>query len=85
MAPEHGDNPDALLKMADLALYRVKSEGRNSYCFFEPEMSEASKARHALENDLRHALARHELELHYQAIVDAIGQVLVARRGASKA
>jgi diguanylate cyclase (GGDEF)-like protein/PAS domain S-box-containing protein len=70
MAPEHGNSPDALLKMADLALYRVKSNGRNGFCFFEHEMSEASNARHLLEADLRSAISRNELELHYQPIVD---------------
>ena len=78
LAPEHANDPDTLLKMADLALYRVKSAGRNGFCFFEPEMSEAAKERHALETDLRQAFKRGELELYYQPIVDVKTRALCA-------
>lgn len=70
LAPEHATNSDSLMKMADLALYRAKSAGRNGYRFFDPEMSMAASARHELENELRHAIQEDELELHYQPIVD---------------
>jgi diguanylate cyclase (GGDEF)-like protein/PAS domain S-box-containing protein len=71
LAPEHGGGSDSLLKMADLALYRAKSAGRNGYCFFAPEMSESASARQEIEGDLRRAIQQDELELHYQPIVDA--------------
>jgi diguanylate cyclase (GGDEF)-like protein/PAS domain S-box-containing protein len=71
LAPENGTEPGELLKKADLALYRVKAEGRNSFSFFDEEMSEDATARHRLLNDLRAALSREEFELHYQPLIDA--------------
>jgi diguanylate cyclase (GGDEF)-like protein/PAS domain S-box-containing protein len=70
LAPEDGVDSGELLKKADLALYRVKAEGRNSFRFFDAEMSKDTRARHQLLNDLRGALARKEFELHYQSIID---------------
>jgi diguanylate cyclase (GGDEF)-like protein len=70
IAPGDGDNPDLLLKNADLALYRAKSEGRGTYRFFEPEMDQRMQARRGLEEDLRTALVAGELALHYQPLVN---------------
>ncbi len=70
IAPEDGTDPDQLLKNADLALYGAKADGRGTYRFFEPEMDARMKKRRALEVDLRMALAKDELELHYQPIVN---------------
>lgn len=69
LAPEHAKDPDGLLKMADLALYRAKSSGRGNYCFFSTEMMEAAGARRELETELRRAIQNCELALHYQPIV----------------
>jgi diguanylate cyclase (GGDEF)-like protein/PAS domain S-box-containing protein len=76
LAPEHAANSDSLMKMADLALYRAKSAGRNGYRFFDPEMSLAASARHELESELRRAIQQDELELHYQPIIDTKTSVI---------
>ena len=65
------DTASELLKKADLALYRAKAEGRGTFRFFEIEMDEDTRARLALENDLRQAIDRNELEVHYQPQVHA--------------
>ncbi|GBF28250.1 putative signaling protein [bacterium MnTg02] len=67
-----GDSIDAnqLLKYADMALYRAKSEGRGTYRCFEPEMETNLKDRHALGLDLRKAIANSELEVYYQPIIN---------------
>jgi diguanylate cyclase (GGDEF)-like protein/PAS domain S-box-containing protein len=70
IAPDEGTDPGSLLKMADMALYRAKSGGRSRYCFFDPHMGVEANERHALEYDLRRAIQKDELELHYQPIVD---------------
>jgi diguanylate cyclase (GGDEF)-like protein len=61
---------DEVLRSADLALYRAKSDGRGIYRFFEPKMDEQLRARRRMETDLRAALARGEFQLHYQPLVD---------------
>ena len=69
MAPVDGTTPEQLLRNADLALYRAKSDGRGTYRMFEPAMDEEVQSRRALELDLRKALAGGEFELHYQPLV----------------
>ena len=60
-----------LMRRADLALYRTKSEGRSGYRFYEAEMDERVVQQRALAADLRGALERGEFQLHYQPQVDA--------------
>ena len=66
IAPFDGENPDVLLKSADLAMYRAKADGRGIVRYFEPQMDANTQARRALEADLRLALARGEFHLAYQ-------------------
>jgi diguanylate cyclase (GGDEF)-like protein/PAS domain S-box-containing protein len=70
LAPGDGRDPDQLLKSADMALYRAKSDGRGLYRFFEPEMDARMQTRRRLEIDLRSAIANGEFELFYQPLVD---------------
>ena len=70
VASGEGDTADALLKNADLALYRAKADGRGTWRFFEPEMNAHMQARRLMELDLRRALSAEQFELHYQPLVD---------------
>ena len=63
------DGAETLLRNADVAMYRAKSDGRARYIIFDPSMHTDSLARLELENDLRHALDNGELRVYYQPIV----------------
>lgn len=66
MFPRDAREGDELVRMADLALYKAKEEGRGTTRFFERAMDEASRERRAFEADLRNALARGELSIVFQ-------------------
>jgi diguanylate cyclase (GGDEF)-like protein len=72
IASESDVGGDLLLKQADLAMYASKSSGRSSHCIFEVDMLRSAEERQAIELGLRHALARDELELHYQPICSLV-------------
>lgn len=67
--PEHGRDFNDLLRHADAAMYRAKELGRGTYCFFGPELSSRAGDRLSMENDLRSALQRGELQLRWQPVV----------------
>ena len=71
VCPYEGADAEILLKNADMAMYRAKSEGRNTYRFFESAMNARIQARRLVEFDLRRAMANEEFELHYQPQIDA--------------
>ena len=68
--PEGGTTLDALLKNADLAMYQVKSTGKDGFRLFTSDMSENAMRRLMLEQDLRRALSQGEMEIHYQQQMD---------------
>jgi diguanylate cyclase (GGDEF)-like protein/PAS domain S-box-containing protein len=68
VAPVDGIDPDALLRNAEIGLYRAKEEGRGTYRFFETGMDTRAQVRRQLELDMRAALMRHEFEIYYQPI-----------------
>src|SRR5690606_5185296 len=74
---EAGDDADALLRNADLAMYMAKRGGRGRYVVFESSMHSAALERMELEADLRHAIARDELELRFQPIVNLASGTMV--------
>ena len=67
---DHGENGETLIKNADTAMYHAKQSGRDNYQFFKPDMSLRAVERQSLEGQLRYALERQELLLHYQPKVN---------------
>lgn len=70
VSPLDGDNAELLLKNADIAMYRAKEKGRNTFQFYSREMSADSSEKLELENQLRHAIDRQEFILYYQPFID---------------
>ncbi len=68
--PDHGESAETLIKSADTAMYHAKQCGRDNYQFFKPDMSLRAVERQSLEGQLRYALERQELLLHYQPKVN---------------
>jgi len=65
---------ESLLVKADNALYHAKDMGRNNYQFYTEDLSERDQDRYEIENDLRHAMPRGELELFYQPLVSLVNE-----------
>ena len=78
ITPADGTKADALLNNADVALYRAKSEGRNTYRLFVPEMDLRLRAKRGLEVELRQALIDRAFMLLYQPIVRVEDNSVVA-------
>ncbi|WP_420473316.1 EAL domain-containing protein [Noviherbaspirillum sp. ST9] len=68
--PSDGDDPETLVKNADIAMYRAKESGRNNFQFYTAAMNERLLERLRIEGDLRNALERGEFVLHYQPQID---------------
>jgi diguanylate cyclase (GGDEF)-like protein/PAS domain S-box-containing protein len=70
LSPSDGTTSEELMRNADMALYRAKSDGGGVHRFFEREMDRIAQKRRDMEVDLRRAFANGEFELHYQPLVD---------------
>ena len=77
--PDADESADDILRHADIAMYRAKTAGRDTICFFSPEMQAAATERMQLEAQLRHALDNQEFALYFQPQVEiATGRVIGA-------
>jgi diguanylate cyclase (GGDEF)-like protein len=70
VAPSDGNDAETLIKHADIAMYKAKERGRNTYALFTPELNAAINARLNQEKSLRKAIECEEFVVHYQPIVD---------------
>ncbi|MCP4488193.1 MAG: EAL domain-containing protein [Gammaproteobacteria bacterium] len=68
--PDHATSAVALLKNADVAMYRAKTLGKNRYQFYNGELAVAAHSRFSLEAQLQQALIKHEFQIHYQPLVN---------------
>ncbi|MEC9344498.1 MAG: EAL domain-containing protein [Pseudomonadota bacterium] len=68
--PVNGNDYNQLLKVSDVALYDAKARGRGCYSFYTDELGDIIRDRRHLENELRRALDRNQLELHYQPLIN---------------
>lgn len=76
LLPEDGETLDAWMQAADLALYHAKAAGKRQACFFDAGMTQRLARRREIEAELRQAIVRDELAIHFQPIVDlASGQI----------
>ncbi|HET9664196.1 MAG TPA: EAL domain-containing protein, partial [Burkholderiales bacterium] len=77
LCPLDHDDPQQIVKNADMAMYRAKNTGRANYQFYKEDMNLAFQARKALERDLRKALAHGQLDLFYQPQIDARRSLII--------
>jgi predicted signal transduction protein with EAL and GGDEF domain len=74
--PAHGHTAEELLRSADMALYAAKAAGRNGWRLFDSELRDTLEHRKRLEDELRGALDRDEIDLHYQPVMGAGNKLL---------
>jgi diguanylate cyclase (GGDEF)-like protein len=75
--PRDGDDPEALLKNADMAMYAAKVAGKGRHCFYRPEFYESLKTQLDTEQQLMRAIDEDQFEMHYQPRVDTMTGELV--------
>ena len=78
LAPADGEDAETLMRRADLAMYRAKSEGGSSFRFFETEMDERIRERALLEHDLRIAIDNDDINPYFQPQIDFASNQIVS-------
>jgi len=78
LSRRHGFVASDLIRYADIALYQAKSDGKNTWCYFEAHMSDQIQTRRQMEDDLRRALKHNEFVLHYQPRYKVDGKHIVS-------
>jgi diguanylate cyclase (GGDEF)-like protein/PAS domain S-box-containing protein len=77
LIPEDNTSSDELMRLADLAMYEAKAQGRNCHCFFSPRLNQIAQFNAGVEADLRDGLLKDQFFLEYQPIVDTISGAYV--------
>jgi diguanylate cyclase (GGDEF)-like protein/PAS domain S-box-containing protein len=78
ISPEDGRDDQALIKHADIAMYRMKDQGGNGYLFYESAFEAPLRTRLTEEKHLRRAIERQQFVLHYQPIIDVKSEAIVS-------
>ncbi|QJI40820.1 EAL domain-containing protein [Pseudomonas sp. ADAK2] len=78
LSRRQGYVPSELIRCADIALYKAKSDGKNTWCYFEAHMSDQIQHRRQLEDDLRQAVLNNQFVLHYQPRYKVDGKEIVS-------
>ena len=82
--PDDGRDAETLIRNADAAMYHAKELGRANYQFFTEQMNQAASRRLQLENDLRRALGKDELRVHYQPIIETASGRIAAHEALAR-
>ncbi len=74
--PEHGQDPEILMRKADIAMYKAK-EKRNCFAIFDQNTDTRSRDMFVLQNDIRTAISKDQLEVHFQPIINVADKTIV--------
>ncbi len=78
LSPDDGRDDQALIKHADIAMYRIKGQGGNGFLFYEETFQTPLRTRLSVEKNLRRAIEHQQFLLHYQPIVDVVSERILA-------